>query len=139
MTDKNTQVIRFDDGEEKLKYSNFVTFIKHYINNKGDFEKTCEMFGVEPQYIVKEIFKDNKKRKLFAEAKKIVLTLQAEQLEQQLIKTAKIKEQLGMFFLKTAFPEIYGERSKRPLTIKFQTKLRGKPQIIDIPDLEEQE
>lgn len=136
------EIIRFDDEEEdkkRLKYSNFQTFVKYYIKNKGDFVKTAQQLNVSPEYIVKEIFKDAKKRKLFSEAKKIILTLQAEELENQLIKTAKIKEQLGMFFLKTAFPEIYGEKSKRPLTIKFQSKLRGKQQVIDIPDLESQE
>lgn len=136
--DEQKQIIRIiDDEEKKLKYSNFQTFVKYYIKNKGDFLKTAEQLNVDPEYIVKEIFKDSKKRKLFSEAKKIILTLQAEELERQLIKTAKIKEQLGMFFLKTAFPEIYGEKSKRPLTIKFQSKIRGK--TIDIPDLEQNE
>lgn len=137
-------VLILDDEQEgqngakvPQKYYNFHTFIKYYIENKGDFVKTAEQLNIRPQQIIKEIFKDAKKRKLFAEAKKIILMIQSEQLEQQLFKVAKIKEQLGMFFLKTAFPEVYGERSKRPLTIKFQSKIRGKEEVLDIPDLKE--
>ena len=134
------KIIILDDEDVKkqpLKYS-FQNFIKCYVENNGDFIKTAQQLNVKPQQVVKEIFNDTKKRKQFAEAKKIVLAIQTEQLEQNLIKIAKVKDQLGMFFLKTAFPEVYGEKSKRPLTIKFQSKIRGKNQTIDIPDLQEE-
>lgn len=138
--EKKVLIIDDDEKEKKVnKYYNFQTFVKYYIINQGDFLKTAQQLNVKPEDVAKEIFKDSKKRKMFAEAKKIVLMLQAETLESQLVKTAKIKEQLGMFFLKTAFPEVYGEKSKRPLTIKFQSKIRGKQETFEIPDLEGEE
>jgi hypothetical protein len=142
MKDKNKEVIVIDDekkGEVKInkKKGVFENFCNLYLLYDGDVKKVCETLGVNEKEIYKQIVQDVAKRRKFLQVKKVLLLKKTEELEKELLKTAKIREQLGMFFLKTAFPDIYQEqKARRPLTLKFVSKIRDK--TIDIPNFDEE-
>jgi hypothetical protein len=139
---KDKEVVIIDDekkSEVKInkKKGVFENFCNLYLLYDGDVKKVCEMLGVNEKEIYKQIVQDVAKRRKFLQVKKILLLKKTEDLEKELLKTAKIREQLGMFFLKTAFPDIYQEqKARRPLTLKFVSKIRDK--TIDVPNFDEE-